>query len=116
MTAKSRKVGPALRSRPGLRGSISKIRDKIHAGRPHLQQSANPRINWPAAATALAAAIPRERLDPAGLRWAEDRSWREGWAVACSGGPDSLALLLLLWAHWPARRRALRALHFDHRL
>src|SRR6185312_6911905 len=37
-------------------------------------------------------------------------------AVAFSGGADSLALLLLLWAHWPGRRRRLRALHFDHRL
>jgi tRNA(Ile)-lysidine synthase len=37
-------------------------------------------------------------------------------AVAFSGGSDSLGLLLLLWAHWPRRRRRLRALHFDHRL
>lgn len=36
--------------------------------------------------------------------------------MAFSGGADSLALLLLVWAHWPERRRALRALHFDHRL
>lgn len=33
-----------------------------------------------------------------------------------SGGPDSLALLLLLWSHWPERRRRLVALHFDHQL
>jgi tRNA(Ile)-lysidine synthase len=146
MTAKSRRVGPALRSRssqtektrqfqrftqarraaenrPGLRDPISKSREKAQAGaqagsesRPHLQPTANPRVNWPAVAAALAAAIPRERLDPAVLRWTAERSSREGWAVAFSGGPDSLALLLLLWAHWPERRRALRALHFDHRL
>jgi tRNA(Ile)-lysidine synthase len=36
--------------------------------------------------------------------------------VAFSGGADSVALLLLVWAHWPARRRRLCALHFDHRL
>jgi len=33
-----------------------------------------------------------------------------------SGGADSLALLLLLWAHWPERRARLVALHFNHRL
>jgi tRNA(Ile)-lysidine synthase len=36
--------------------------------------------------------------------------------VAFSGGADSLALLLLLWAHWPGRRRRLLALHFNHKL
>jgi tRNA(Ile)-lysidine synthase len=36
--------------------------------------------------------------------------------VAFSGGADSLALLLLLWAHWPERREKLVALHFNHRL
>jgi tRNA(Ile)-lysidine synthase len=38
------------------------------------------------------------------------------WAVAFSGGADSLALLLLVWAHWPERREGLVALHFNHRL
>ncbi len=36
--------------------------------------------------------------------------------MALSGGADSVALLLLLWAHWPERRLRLLALHFDHRL
>ena len=36
--------------------------------------------------------------------------------MAFSGGADSLALLLLLWAHWPERRARLVALHFNHRL
>jgi tRNA(Ile)-lysidine synthase len=36
--------------------------------------------------------------------------------VAFSGGADSLALVLLLWALFPARRGKLVALHFDHRL
>ncbi len=39
------------------------------------------------------------------------------WAVALSGGADSLALLLLLWAHGPGRwGRKFVALHFNHRL
>ncbi|MBL9186823.1 MAG: tRNA lysidine(34) synthetase TilS [Opitutaceae bacterium] len=68
------------------------------------------------AAARLAAIIPRERLDATVRAWAEASPRRARWAVAFSGGGDSLALLLLVWAHWPERRPTLRALHFDHRL
>ena len=68
------------------------------------------------AAARLATLIPRGRLDPAVLAWADAGRSRGVWAVGFSGGADSLALLLLLWSHWPERRRRLRALHFDHRL
>lgn len=69
-------------------------------------------------AAALAEAIPRDRMHPSVVAWAEGKSTaaRPPWAVAFSGGADSLALLLLLWAHWPERRARLVALHFDHRL
>jgi len=67
-------------------------------------------------AARLASIFPRERLDPAVVTWAEAASPRARWGIAFSGGADSLALLLLLWAHWPDRRRRLRALHFNHRL
>ena len=50
------------------------------------------------------------------LAWANARPAREAWAVALSGGADSLCLVLLLWALWPGRRRRLRVLHFNHRL
>lgn len=77
-----------------------------------------PKINWPRAAAALAAAIPKERMHPAAVKWAGGggTTARASWAVAFSGGADSLALLLMLWAHWPERRARLVALHFDHRL
>lgn len=74
------------------------------------------KIEWREAAENLAAAIPRERLHPAVSAWAEKSAPRALWSVAFSGGADSLALLLLLWAHWPARRARLQALHFNHRL
>jgi tRNA(Ile)-lysidine synthase len=73
-------------------------------------------VNWRDVADKLAAALPRERLHPAVRAWAERASPRVRWAVALSGGADSVATLLLVWAHWPARRSRLRALHFDHQL
>lgn len=73
-------------------------------------------IDWPGAAAALAARLPVESLHPAVASWAAKRPRSERWAVAFSGGADSLALLLLLWAHWPGRRARLNVLHFDHRL
>jgi tRNA(Ile)-lysidine synthase len=73
-------------------------------------------IKWPEVATKLAATFPRKSLHPAVLAWVDARPKREPWAVAFSGGADSLALLLLLWAHWPEQRGRLRALHFNHKL
>jgi tRNA(Ile)-lysidine synthase len=77
-----------------------------------------PKANWPFVATELAAAIPRSALHPSVVAWAEGASpaARSPWGVAFSGGADSLALLLLLWTHWPERRAKLVALHFNHRL
>ncbi len=74
------------------------------------------RVDWTAVATRLAEAIPRQRLHPSVLLWTEGQPANASWGVALSGGADSVALLLLLWAHWPERRARLLALHFDHRL
>ena len=62
------------------------------------------------------ALLPRERLEPAVLAWTRGRRRDEIWGVGFSGGADSLALLLTLWAHWPDRRGQLLALHFNHGL
>lgn len=76
--------------------------------------AASRAVDWPARAEMLAGAIPRARLHPRAVAAAGGTSG--AWAVAFSGGADSLALLLLVWAHWPERRKHLAALHFDHRL
>jgi tRNA(Ile)-lysidine synthase len=73
-------------------------------------------MNWVRVAGSLALALTRERLHPAVLRWAAESGPKERWAVALSGGADSVALLLLLWAHFPERRERLLCLHYDHRL
>lgn len=58
--------------------------------------------------------IAVERLHPAVQAWTRDRAAAETWAVALSGGADSVALLCLVRAHWPERKLAV--LHFNHRL
>jgi len=75
-------------------------------------------IDWAAVAGRLGSRIPPERLHPAVLAWASGKGAevRKSWAVALSGGADSTALLLLIWAGWPGRRDRLVVLHFNHRL
>jgi len=75
-------------------------------------------MDWKKAAERLGEAVPEGRLHPAVLAWAQGRgaAVRGPWSVAFSGGADSVALLLLLWARWPERRESLRVLHFNHRL
>lgn len=77
---------------------------------------ARKKSDWKAAAERLGDSIARERLHPGVLRWAAGRRAHEPWIVAVSGGADSVALLLLLWQHWPERRKDLVAVHFNHRL
>lgn len=74
------------------------------------------RIDWRKTAAELAARLPWARLHPDVLAWADAAPARARWAVGFSGGPDSLALLLLLWANWSKRRPRLWVLHFNHRL
>lgn len=71
-------------------------------------------MNRQAQAERVGELLPPARLHPAVLAWAGKRRPAEVWGVAFSGGADSLALLLLLRAHFPGRK--LVALHFNHRL
>lgn len=75
----------------------------------------NNKLNWPEIARQVAAALPLSALHPAAIAHADTRPAKRH-AVAFSGGADSLALLLLLWAHFPESRRHLVALHYNHRL
>lgn len=72
--------------------------------------------NWPAKAARVGELLAVTRLHPVALDRAKRGRASEPWCVALSGGVDSVALLLLLWAHWPERRDRLVALHFNHRL
>ncbi len=72
---------------------------------------------WRVAAARLGAALPVVRLHPRVRTWLEQHAREnETWAVAVSGGADSVASLLLLWAHFPKKRKQMLVLHFDHAL
>jgi tRNA(Ile)-lysidine synthase len=81
--------------------------------------------DWPAVAEAFARRIAHDALHPAPMHTALREFQREQkgggrpsrWALAFSGGADSLALLLIFWAEGPGRwGRDFVALHFNHRL
>ncbi|SDR66495.1 tRNA lysidine(34) synthetase TilS [Opitutus sp. GAS368] len=81
--------------------------------------------DWPAVAEAFAARISHGALHPAAMLRAFAEYRREThkggrpsrWALAFSGGADSLALLLIFWAEGPGRwGRDFVVLHFNHRL
>jgi tRNA(Ile)-lysidine synthase len=83
--------------------------------------SANRRVfpksafDWRKAAARLAREIPAGRLHPRVMAWLKKNAKAgEPWAAAVSGGADSVALLLLLWAHFPKERKRLAVLHYDH--
>jgi len=73
------------------------------------------KINWKKIAASVGGKISIGRLHPRVLAWIEKHAKEnEPWAAAVSGGSDSAALLLLLWAHFPQKRKSLTVLHFDH--
>ncbi len=81
--------------------------------------------DWPTVAAAVASEISHSALHPAAMLRALAEHGREGrrggrpsrWALAFSGGADSLAMLLIFWAEGPGRwGRDFVVLHFNHGL
>lgn len=81
-----------------------------------MKRSKTSHSDWCAKAARVGELLPPSGWHPAVLAVAENSRKKEPWAVAFSGGADSLALLLALWANFPERREQLVALHFNHRL
>jgi tRNA(Ile)-lysidine synthase len=83
-------------------------------------------IDWPAVAAAFVRRISHGALHPGAMLTAladherekkQNARHRPRWAIAFSGGADSLALLLIFWAEAPGRwGRDFVVLHFNHRL
>ena len=60
--------------------------------------------------------LPSEVLHPTVLKWAKLERRGNKRVLALSGGADSVALLVSVWALWPENRDRLQAVHFNHRL
>lgn len=71
--------------------------------------------SWPKVAERLAILLPIDRLEPEVVQAAAGGG-QSRWVLAVSGGADSVALVLLVWAHWPKQRGKLVLAHFNHRL
>lgn len=69
-------------------------------------------MDWPAKAELLAASIGKNAIHAMAREEIEASSGAV--AVAVSGGSDSLAALLLVYAHFSQLRSRLSVLHFDH--
>ncbi len=90
---------------------------RVYWAQPRLRLKKTRSKVWTKAVAQMADAIPSGRLHARVLKWLECEAKKdETWAVAVSGGADSVALLLLLWAHFPNKRNELLVLHYDHGL
>lgn len=74
------------------------------------------RAFWPNRSQALGSRLDRNVAHPSVLEYLiHDSSVRDlQWNLACSGGPDSVALVLWCWAHFGGYRTRMRVVHFQH--
>lgn len=73
------------------------------------------RVLWTARRDRIASRLPRPAMDREAVDWLA-RARGRPWAVACSGGLDSVALALLAEAWFRPREGATVLLHFNHGL
>lgn len=72
-------------------------------------------VDWPKAANELSKLIRLDELCPEVVSSLLQNTTKP-WAVSCSGGSDSLALLLLICGHFPQNKNGLYVLHYNHKL
>lgn len=71
---------------------------------------------WQRRAHELGELLRVDSLEQTAIAEIASRAANERIAIACSGGADSVALVLVLWACFPARRGRWLILHFNHKL
>lgn len=72
-------------------------------------------FNWREAAEALSDQIPLEKLHPEVVDFLF-KHIDEHWGIACSGGADSLSLLLLIYRSFFDKVKGLHVFHYNHKL
>lgn len=72
-------------------------------------------VKWPEAAAKVAERLSRGSLHPQAVAQI-DLALRQGHriAISCSGGSDSLGLLLTVYGHWKEARELTVVIHFNH--
>ena len=70
--------------------------------------------NWSDVAERICEEIPFESLHRSVLAFLQNHPRQRPWVIAVSGGADSVALLFLLWAHFPEARSHMHVAHFNH--
>ena len=71
---------------------------------------------WKEKASRLGRFLPMDRLRREVRDRLESTDGAESLVLACSGGSDSICLVLLIYAHFPDRRKTMRVAHFNHGL
>lgn len=72
-------------------------------------------VDWRQAAIELSGVMGWGELRPEVMDYLLEKE-EEPWCVCCSGGVDSLSLLLLIYGHFPRKRSGLYVLHYNHKL
>ncbi|PWU07495.1 MAG: tRNA lysidine(34) synthetase TilS [Verrucomicrobia bacterium] len=80
-----------------------------------MEMSLLEKVDWRKAARELCEKIRLEQLHPRALCLLEERI-EEPWCIACSGGADSLSLLLLVYGYFFSRNKKISVFHYNHKL
>lgn len=70
--------------------------------------------DWPEVARRLGRAWPVRRLAREAVEALRGDREDRPWLLACSGGADSVALVLWVWQAFPERQGSMRVAHFQH--
>ncbi len=71
--------------------------------------------DWPKAARTLSKEISLDQLHPQCTDFLLNKT-NEPWGITCSGGSDSLFLLLLIYGHFFSKNKNIYVFHYNHKL
>ena len=72
--------------------------------------------SWTEIARRVGGHLPLKILDAEAVSFLQDSKENVSWLLTCSGGADSVMLLLLTFIHFPECREFMTVVHFNHDL